>query len=264
MAAPTLYQKRVAAKRSTADITRLSEQYKTGIETVTSEYEQAFKKFERQREEFMAPFEAARRTYVETTLPEYERAAAAYQQRISQYQESLRNYEEYVKKIPEFYYGATNESRTPYTIRFRPDRYGGAYTAYEGFDPLNPGQLRGTPVASWLPGIRPIPSGYEFVQTSTVPVYGERGTFAAGYFRKSGAPALGSVTMPGAFTEPMPTAPEAPRMPTQEEMPQFAEEPFQQRRVELETQLQREIGERRAARMSAVSRRGARPLMQGA
>lgn len=218
----------------------------------------------------MAPFEAARRTYVETTLPEYERAATEYRGRISQYQESLRNYEEYVKKIPEYYIGATNENRMPYTVSWNP-RQGGYFRAYEGFDPLNPGQLRGSPVQYWAnwarsgtPGWSQIPTDYEFVQTSTVPVYGERGTFAAGYFRKKGAPAFGSVTMPGAFTEPMPTAPEAPRMPTQEEMPQFAEEPFQQRRVELETQLQREIGERRAARMSAVSRRGARPLMQGA
>ena len=265
-----MYQRRVAAQRGTADITRLSQEYKTGVESLASEYEQSFKRFERQREEFMAPFEAARRTFIETTMPEYERAAAAYQERIANYQQSLRNFEEYTRKIPEYYMGATNENRTPYTVSWNP-RQGGYFRAYEGFDPLNPGQLSGSPVqywASWTrgntPGWSQIPTDYEFVQTSTVPVYGERGSFAAGYFRKKGAPAFGSVTMPGAFTEAAPAAPEAPRMPTQEEMPQFSEEPFQQRRTELETRLQREVGERRAARLSAVSRRGARPLMQGA
>ena len=62
------------------------------------------------------------------------------------------------------------------------------------------------------------------------------------------------------FTE---TAPEAPAAPTRPEIAAFSDEPFQARRAVLEEGLKRELGERRSARLAAVSRRS-RNMLAGA
>jgi hypothetical protein len=59
----------------------------------------------------------------------------------------------------------------------------------------------------------------------------------------------------------MPKAPEAPTAPT---IAAFDTSAFETERKGLESGLQRELGERRAARLAAVSRRGSRPMLQGA
>lgn len=66
---------------------------------------------------------------------------------------------------------------------------------------------------------------------------------------------------PGKFDEKAPTAPEAPTAPTVEN---FDTTQFDQQRAALETNFQRDVSQRRAARASAVSRKMARPLLQGA
>ena len=65
---------------------------------------------------------------------------------------------------------------------------------------------------------------------------------------------------PAKFTEAAPTPPAAPTRPT---IAAFSDEPFQARRAELEQGLQRELGERRGARLAAVSRRS-RNMLAGA
>jgi len=62
------------------------------------------------------------------------------------------------------------------------------------------------------------------------------------------------------FTETAPTAPSAPVKP---EIAEFDETKFESKRKQLAQDYQREVGERRAARLSAVSRQSARPLMRG-
>ena len=66
--------------------------------------------------------------------------------------------------------------------------------------------------------------------------------------------------LPAAFTEAAPVAPTAPVRP---EIAAFSTEPFQARRKGLEEGLQRELGERRSARLAAVSRRS-RSMLSGA
>lgn len=63
------------------------------------------------------------------------------------------------------------------------------------------------------------------------------------------------------FTAVMPKAPEAPKAPT---IAAFNEQPFEQKKKTLQEEYSRELGERRAGRMSAATRRTARPLLQGA
>jgi hypothetical protein len=63
------------------------------------------------------------------------------------------------------------------------------------------------------------------------------------------------------FTETAPVAPETPTAPTIEE---FDSGQFQAKRAEAEGTFKREVGERRAARIGAVSRKATRPLLSGA
>lgn len=58
-------------------------------------------------------------------------------------------------------------------------------------------------------------------------------------------------------------APEAPQAPTAPQVKEFDASQFDQRRGQLETEFKREVGERKSARLSAVSRRSSRPMLQG-
>lgn len=65
---------------------------------------------------------------------------------------------------------------------------------------------------------------------------------------------------------PMPrgpgNAPAAPSAPQAPDVPEFDSAPFEQKRTQLQSDYQRETGERKSARLAAVGRKGSRPLMQ--
>jgi len=63
------------------------------------------------------------------------------------------------------------------------------------------------------------------------------------------------------FTETAPTLPKAPTAPTVEA---FDSTQFGVKKAEAESVLKREVGERRAAKIGAVSRKSTRPLLAGA
>jgi hypothetical protein len=67
---------------------------------------------------------------------------------------------------------------------------------------------------------------------------------------------------------PVPTfeqvAPVAPAIPEAPKIGEFETAGFEQKRKQLQSDLQRELGERRGARMAAVQRRPRGGLMQGA
>ena len=63
------------------------------------------------------------------------------------------------------------------------------------------------------------------------------------------------------FKETAPTAPTAPKAPT---IASFDDTQFQTQREQAQSQFSREVGERRAAKLGAVSRRSTRPILQGA
>jgi hypothetical protein len=66
---------------------------------------------------------------------------------------------------------------------------------------------------------------------------------------------------------PMPTfnqkAPSAPTAPQAPQVAGFDEAKFEQKRGQLQQEFQREVGERKGARLAVVGRRGARPLLEG-
>ena len=249
MAAPTLYQKRTAAKRGSRDIVRLAEQYKSGLQSVSSQYEQAFGAYQAKTAETLAPYEAAIKKYQETTLPQYESAAAAYEAQAKEYQNKIANYNSYVQS----FYRATSSG--PVKVQRGSGYYEGFFADY-GSGGQNKEYIE-------------TPSGYQFVQTGSEtdwlasPGSAQR-SLPVGYLAKPGSAPLSSYTQktaPAAFTEKAPASPGAP--PSAPTIESFSDEPFQQKRAALESEFQRELGERKSARISAVSRRSARPLMQG-
>ena len=62
------------------------------------------------------------------------------------------------------------------------------------------------------------------------------------------------------FTETAPALPQAPTAPTIEE---FDASQFGAKKAEAESVFKREVGERRAAKLGAVSRKATRPMLQG-
>jgi hypothetical protein len=58
-------------------------------------------------------------------------------------------------------------------------------------------------------------------------------------------------------------APKAPTAPTAPTITEFDDAPFQQRKEELKTTYQRELSERKSARLGATRRQSSRPMLQG-
>ena len=61
------------------------------------------------------------------------------------------------------------------------------------------------------------------------------------------------------FSERAPSAPSAPQAP---QIAGFDETKFEQKRGQIQQEFQREVGERKGARLAVVGRKGSRPLMQ--
>ena len=95
----TEYQKRMMV-RKTSDLTRLADQYKKNIEAMTGQYETDFANYQKQRDELMAPYEAAVKKYQEVDMPAFENAKSSYEQRLNQFNESLSNFQERTKITP--------------------------------------------------------------------------------------------------------------------------------------------------------------------
>ena len=216
--------------RRMTDIERLAQQYTRNINELTGQYETSFGDYQKQVAQQMAPFEEASTKYKAETLPTYESQAADYRARLTQYQSQLED----IQKTPSEMINApvrqTGRSGRIYTIDGR--EY----------------------------GERALPEGYfiEAVVTGKADNKNRSGQVIGQYdviedrlFRAK--------TLPS-FTEKAPVAPTAPTAP---EVAEFDASQFEQRRGQLQEEFGREVGERRAGRLSAVSRRSRRPMLQG-
>lgn len=212
----TAYQKRMMLRKQ-SDLTRIAEQYKKNIEAMTGQYQSEFAAYQKQRDELMAPYEAAVKQYREVQMPQYESAAAAYRQRLENFNNSLSDYE-------------ANPEQRQAVFQI----VGGSPAAWQVKN-LSTGKVGQMP-SSAIDDLRS--QGYEQdgstfykVTTRAVPKFNEK-------------------------------APVAPAAPTAPQLPEFDQEKFEQQRAQLQTSYQREVGERKGARLAAVSRRTSRPLMK--
>jgi hypothetical protein len=258
---PTQFQKRQAARRRTGDITRLAQTYAQNVEALTQDYERAFGQFTQQREAQLAPYEQAVGQY-QSAFDVYQQQAEDYRQKSEDFQRRAASYESLLES---YFVGETGEL-TP-VVRWTtghltvwPTR---GYQAMSESDwqrlPVNTGLVFNSPYEPTSFAITD-PS-WEFVQTGSQ--FLGRGSVPSGMVRRVGVTQpyeSFEKTAPGPFTETAPVAPVAPEAP---QLSEFDSSQFEARRAQLESEFQRELGERRGARMTAVSRRRARPLLQG-
>lgn len=92
--APTIYQKRQATRRSTADIERLGKQFQTGLLDVTQQQQNAFTEWQKNASATMAPYEASVQQYTNVSFPAYQQQLAQYNQAISTYEQQAAAYRE--------------------------------------------------------------------------------------------------------------------------------------------------------------------------
>lgn len=179
------------ARRKTSDITRLSSQYQSSMQSLTADYEKSFGEYQSQVNAQMIPYQEALNKYKTEDMTAYDEAKAAYQQKLDVYMNQLKELEA--------------DPVTSRTVNERVGRtwYGkGIYRDVTYYDP------------------KPIPT----------------------------------------FDAKQPDLPNAPTMPT---VQAFDDSAYSTKRQQLQSDLQRELGERKAARIGAVSRKSTRPLLQG-
>jgi hypothetical protein len=124
MATPlTQFQKKMAARRGTSSIDRLSRQYQEQIKNITGEYETSFADYQKKREETLAPYNTAVEKY-KADYGTFESSMADYKKRFGDYQAAVED----VKKNPyapvagaQFFYYGKGSGRDVHIIRLPGD-----------------------------------------------------------------------------------------------------------------------------------------------
>lgn len=212
----TAYQKRMMLRKQ-SDLTRLSEQYKKNIEAMTGQYESEFSAYQKQRDELMAPYEAAVKQYKEVQIPEYEAATASYQQRLENFNQALANFQPKTKVDAPFSFGG--DIKNIYQVWNVDGKKINSANLPPGY-------------SIQASGSKSLDKFYDLYRDNPVPTFSEK-------------------------------APTAPTAPTAPDVPAFDQSKFEQQKTELQTGYQREVGERKGARLATVSRKVARPLLGG-
>lgn len=227
--APTIYQKKQAARRATSDIERLVKTYQSGLFDTVQQQQSAFTNWQAQSNRIMAPYEASVKQYTNvafpayqaqlaqynTTMAAYEQQAAAYRSRLNAFQAQLAEVE--ANPLQQVATGRQGGRQTYFTIDGRNLSSGQAQQA--GYT---------------------VQGNVAYTQRA-VPTFNEP------------APTPPSISMP--------TAPAPPGAPPS--IPALDNSPFVAKREELGQTLQREVGERKASKQNVVMRRVNRGMLQG-
>ena len=232
----TMYQKKMALRRGTSDIGRLAQQYQQEIAAVTGQQETAYGQYEKDVASKMAPYESAVSEY-QKKYAIYEGEASSYRKQLTDYQAKLQAFE---KAGPTYTTIPVNRVKIGEQMLdvgtnvpiFRYEIEGRSYTS------LSQIESKYEPVMGWIDvptrqGSRKIPEIDAVRKLNPAPT---------------------------PFTG---TAPKAPTSPTKPIIEEFNPEPFKEKQVMAEQTFKREVGERRAARLGAVSRKATRPLLGG-
>lgn len=226
----TQAQMRMLQRRRTTDIDRLAQQYRKNVQAMTGEYQTAFSDYQGRVAEQMKPFEEQMAKYKAADMPAYEAAKASYQQQLDSYLAQLQDIQQNPNEVVNAPVRTAGRSGRIFTIDGR--QY----------------------------GERNLPQGYflESVVTGTADRKNRSGQVIGKY----------DITEEKLFkSKPVPTfteqAPVAPTAPTAPEIAAFDESKFEQRRGQLQQEFTREVGERKAGRIGAVSQRSRRSMLQG-
>jgi hypothetical protein len=227
----TMYQKKVAARRSTSDITRLAQQYQQEIAAVTGEYETQYGKYSSEAAEKQKIFEEQKKAYDER-YGSYLGSAEQYKKQSTDYQKAMEGY--LTRQA------ASGEKIVPIYKKEQNQRISFHFN------------LNGKEVDAFDLMKTPRKYGYEY----TISPY------------DAGRPGSGLYTLKPLFQETAPVAPKkleafTEKAPEIAALPEFDSTEFETKKAAVEQTFKREVGERRAARLGAVSRKATRPLLGG-
>lgn len=225
----TSYQKKRAVRRATSDIERLAKQYQQEIAGITGEYESQFSAYSAQAAEKEGTFNVAKKAY--------DTKYASYLDQLTAYNESMNKYSGDISAYLDK--SAASQERVIDLPK------GKGNIPY--FD------IGGQRVDTVAVQKDPTKYGFEYVVTPFEAGFRGTNKWIVKPLMTEKEPV--APTTPEKFTEP---APEIPNIGD------FDASQFEARKSQAEQTLKREIGERRAAKLGAVSRKATRPLLGGA
>ena len=239
MATLPMFQQRTLARRRASDIDILAKQYKQHVEQMTGQYQQAFGDYQAKTSEQLKTFEAQSSAY-KTAFEKYNaEQLTPYQVALDEYNKKAAIYSQEIQDIS----AGKLTKYVPLTTGYDSKNQYYSYLV----DPVTGRQMNTSDALS-----NPEKYGYSSILT---PVQGGN----------RGKNIYTLVPLPRSENPSAPKAPEAfaekaPEAPT---LGEFDTTQFDEQRSQLETTFKREVGERKAGRLAAVSRRVARPLLQG-
>lgn len=241
MATLPQFKQRQLARRSTSDIDRLAKQYKSNIDALTGENQAAFTGYQAAATAKMKPFEEASAKYGKDLADYTANVATPYKTALSEYQ---KNSETYLNQLAEISSGARDK-------RASIDKY--TYKAGDqrriGYKFTNP--FTGV-VTELQPDLYTNPNKYGFAEVLGPDESGMRGTNQYLFRPLLEGKAPVAPNKPSAFAGVKPEAPD---------VGEFDSSQFTAKKTEAEDTFKREVGERRASKLGAVSRKMNRPLL---
>ena len=231
MATLPQFKQRQIARRSTSDIERLAQQYKSSVDAITGEYETAFSGYQAGAAAKMKPFEEASEKYKQELAEYTSNVAAPYKSALEAYQ---KNSEKYQTELSEISTGARDRE-----AKFRDTTITNPFTGA---------------AIQYSAELFSNPKKYGFSSVLTPVEGGKRGT---GIYTFRPLPTSAEPVTPDKPADFAGVQPEAP------DIGKFDESEFGTKRAAAESTFKREVGERRAAKIGAVSRKMTRPLLAG-
>jgi hypothetical protein len=229
---PTYMQRRLARRAGGTEMSRLAKNYQDQIEGITRDYETKFSEYQKMVADKMAPFEQA--------VGQYDRNLSAYQGQVASFNDAFAGYS---TRLSQFNQKAQDYANNPATFDIR-IRFGGLDLA------------TGQDVRKTL-----ISKGIDLPGNST---YFDVGT-AITDKKKKDVTYRFELPFTEKFTEQAPAAPSAfmQAAPVAPVIEKFDESPFTAKRSQLQSEMTREVSERKASRMNAAQRGRNRPMLQG-
>lgn len=238
---PTFLQRRLARRAGSTEMSRLAKNYQDQIEGITGEYETKFNEYKKMAADKMAPFEQA--------VGQYDSKLSAYQGQVASFNDAFAGYS---TRLDQF----NQRAQTPSTFDVVIGE--GYWTGAMGeriYGPVN--RATNEPINVYLKRMGlDMPYGAHYIDVGTA-ITDKKKRDVTWRFEKpftetftEQAPAA-----PSAFTEAAPVAPVIEK---------FDESPFSAKRSQLQSDMTREVGERKSSRLNAAQRGRGRPLLQGA
>jgi len=237
---PTFMQRRLARKAGGTEMSRLAKSYQDQISGLTSEYETKFSDYQKMAAEKMAPFEQA--------ISQYGSKLSAYQQQVASFNDAFAGYSQ---RLNEY----NQRAQTPSTFDVRIGE--GSWTGAMGEKIYGQVNLdTNEPINAYLKRMGlDMPYGAHYIDVGTA-ITDKKKKEVTWRFEKPFTETFTeqAPTAPSAFTEAAPVAPVIEK---------FDEASFANKREQLQSDLTREVGERKASRLNTVQRRS-RTLLSGA